>query len=252
MRFQDKVVLITGAGRGIGREIALAFSREGANVVIADIDDASAQAVAREAGLADGRSLALKVDVGDPEQVQRMVDAVEAKFGRLDVMVNNAGIGHARPFLEIELGEWDRVLRTNLTGVFLCAQAAARVMTRQGAGRIINLGSISGQRGGAGRAAYGAAKAGVILLTKVMALELAASGILVNCVSPGPTETDQVRECHDDATRQSYYDRLPLKRYAHPSEIAAAVVFLASSDSSFVNGHILNTDGGFDAAGLMF
>lgn len=123
-------------------------------------------------------------------------------------------------------------------------------MLKHGGGRIVNLGSISGQRGGTGRAAYGSAKAGVMLLTKVMAVELAPMGILVNCISPGPTETDQVRDCHDQFTREAYYERLPLKRYAHPREIAAAVVYLVSADASFVNGHILNADGGFDAAGL--
>jgi NAD(P)-dependent dehydrogenase (short-subunit alcohol dehydrogenase family) len=243
-----KVALITGAGQGIGEAIARLFAKEGASVAIADVVETKARAVA--ASIASG-SLAVQADVGNEDDVNRMVRATVDAFGRVDILVNNAGIGHVKAFVEIPLKEWDQVIRTNLTGTFLCAQAASKVMQGQGAGVIINVGSISGQRGGSGRAAYGAAKAGVILLTKVMSVELAAVGIRVNCISPGPTETDQVRECHDGATREAYQRLLPMKRYAHPSEIAAAALFLASPAASFVSGHILNVDGGFNAAGLM-
>jgi 3-oxoacyl-[acyl-carrier protein] reductase len=154
--------------------------------------------------------------------------------------------------LDLTLAEWERNLRINLTGTFLCAQAAARVMVEQGGGRIINIASISGQRGGVGRAAYGAAKAGVIQLTRVMAVELASRGVGVNAISPGPVDTEQSRGTHTPGTRRAYLDRIPLKRYGEGSEIAAAAVFLASSDASFVAGHVLNVDGGFDAAGLIF
>ena len=133
-----------------------------------------------------------------------MVAAAIARFQRIDILVNNAGIGHAKPVLETTLEEWNRVLAVNLTGQFLCAQAVARVMLRQGRGRIVNVASISGERGGVGRAAYGAAKAGLILLTKVMAVELADMGIAINAISPGPTETEQVRQVHDAATRAAY------------------------------------------------
>jgi 3-oxoacyl-[acyl-carrier protein] reductase len=199
-----------------------------------------------------GDAITVPVDISDPEQVDSMVRQTLAAYGRIDVLVNNAGIGHARPFLDIPLEEWNLVLKVNLTGQFLCAQAVARVMLQQGGGRIVNVASISGQRGGTGRAAYGAAKAGVILLTRVMAVELAAKGIAVNAISPGPTETDQVRQCHNAATRAAYYDRLPMRRYAQPHETAQAALFLASDEASFVSGHILNVDGGFDAAGLIF
>jgi 3-oxoacyl-[acyl-carrier protein] reductase len=251
-RFQGKVAIVTGSGQGIGREIALAMAREGASVAVADWNEAKAREVASEITASGGTAMPLKVDISDADQVEAMVrQAIEA-FGRIDVLVNNAGIGHVKPFLEITLEEWNRVLGINLTGQFLCAQAVARVMLRQGGGRIVNVASISGERGGTGRAAYGAAKAGVILLTKVMAVELAAKGIGVNAISPGPTETEQVRECHDNATRAAYHSVLPIKRYAAPSEIAAAALFLASEEASFVNGHILNVDGGFGAAGLIF
>src|SRR5204863_3494502 len=168
-----------------------------------------------------------------------------ARFQKLDILVNNAGVGLNKPFLTTTLEEWELQLRVNLTGTFLCAQAAACAMLERGGGRIVNVASISGQRGGQGRAAYGAAKAGVILLTKVMAVELAPLGVRVNAVSPGPVDTDQSRETHTASTRRAYFDRIPARRYGERAEIAAAVVFLASHEASFVNGHVLNVDGGF-------
>jgi NAD(P)-dependent dehydrogenase (short-subunit alcohol dehydrogenase family) len=251
-RFKGKVSIITGSGQGIGREIALAMVREGASVVIADWNESRAQEVASEITACGGIAIPVKVDVSDPDQVEAMVRQTLEVFGRIDILVNNAGIGHVKPFLSITLEEWNRVLQINLTGQFLCAQAVARVMLQEGGGRIVNIASISGERGGTGRAAYGAAKAGVILLTKVMAVELAAKGIRVNAISPGPTETEQVRECHDDATRAAYHSVMPIGRYAAPSEIANVALFLASDEASFVSGHILNVDGGFGAAGLIF
>jgi 3-oxoacyl-[acyl-carrier protein] reductase len=226
--------------------------REGASVVIADWNESRAQEVASEITACGGIAIPVKVDVSDPDQVEAMVRQTLEVFGRIDILVNNAGIGHVKPFLSITLEEWNRVLQINLTGQFLCAQAVARVMLQEGGGRIVNIASISGERGGTGRAAYGAAKAGVILLTKVMAVELAAKGIRVNAISPGPTETEQVRECHDDATRAAYHSVMPIGRYAAPSEIANVALFLASDEASFVSGHILNVDGGFGAAGLIF
>jgi NAD(P)-dependent dehydrogenase (short-subunit alcohol dehydrogenase family) len=250
-RLLGKVVIVTGSGRGIGREIALSFAREGANLVVADINPEMARAVAGEIISGGGHALPVAVDVSDSAQVSSLVDRALEISSQIDVLVNNAGIGHVKDFLSITLGEWNQVLKVNLTGVFLCGQAVARIMASQGGGRIVNVASISGERGGTGRAAYGAAKAGVILMTKVMAVELAAAGIAVNAVSPGPTETDQVREFHDDATRKAYYATLPMKRYAQPAEIAQAALFLATEEASYVTGHILNVDGGFGAAGLM-
>ena len=252
MRLKDKVAIITGAAQGIGRQIASRFAAEGARVVIADLNHGQARATAAEIAATGREALALRVDVGDAASVSAMVHAVRAKFGRVDVLVNNAGIGLNKPVLSTTLAEWDANLRVNLTGTFLCGQAVARAMVEQGGGRIVNIASISGQRGGVGRAAYGAAKAGVILLTKVMAVELGPLGVLVNAIAPGPVDTEQSRGTHTPATRQAYHDRIPLKRYGSGDEIAAGVVFLASPESSFVNGAVLNVDGGFDAAGLIF
>lgn len=251
MRFANKVAIVTGSARGIGREVALGLSREGASVVVADVALPAAEACAEAILSAGGRAFAYQVDISDAVQVNGMVAAALGRFDRIDILVNSAGIGHAKPVLETTLEEWNRVLAINLTGQFLCAQAVARVMLRQGGGRIVNVASISGERGGTGRAAYGAAKAGLILLTKVMAVELADKGIAVNAISPGPTETEQVRQVHDAATRAAYCRLLPMKRYAAPREIAEAALFLASEEASFVCGHVLNVDGGFGAAGLI-
>jgi 3-oxoacyl-[acyl-carrier protein] reductase len=250
--FKGTTAIVTGSGQGIGREIALALRRAGAAVVIADWNEDKAAAVAGEIKSSGGRAIAVRTDVSNQAQVEAMVARALDAFGRIDVLVNNAGIGHVEPFLSITLEDWNHVLAVNLTGQFLCAQAVARVMLRQGGGRIVNIASISGERGGTGRAAYGAAKAGVILLTKVMAVELAVKGIAVNAISPGPTETEQVAQCHNAATRAAYHSVLPIRRYAQPAEIASAALFLASPAASFMSGHIMNVDGGFGAAGLMF
>jgi 3-oxoacyl-[acyl-carrier protein] reductase len=252
MRLADKVAIITGSGSGIGREMAERFATEGARVVVADVNAERATAVA--AGLATRGSVAqaVTVDVTNPGQVEALIQDTLRHFGQLDILVNNAGVGLNKPFLTTTLEEWDRVVRVNLTGTFLCAQAAAREMVRQGSGTIINVASISGQRGGQGRAAYGAAKAGVILLTKVMAVELAARGIHVNAIAPGPVDTEQSRHTHTASTRLAYHERIPAGRYGERAEIVAAALFLASEESSFVAGHVLNVDGGFHAAGLMF
>ena len=252
MRLQNKVSIITGSGSGIGREMASVFAAEGAQVVIADIDGESARRGAQEIAAEGFETLAIETDITRPEQVEGMIQRTLDRFGRLDVLVNNAGTGLNKPFLETTLEEWNRLIRVNLTGTFLCGQAAARVMVEQGRGRIVNVASISGQRGAQGRAAYGAAKAGVAQLTRVMAVELGPRGVYVNAISPGPVDTPQSRGTHTQATRQAYLDRLPIGRYGQRKEVAAAALFLASDEAGFVMGHVLNVDGGFKGAGLRF
>ena len=252
MRLSGKHALITGAGRGIGRAIARVFVREGAAVAVADIDANLARDAANELERQGGRAVAIEADVANPASIRAMIESVLSAFGRIDILVNNAGIGGNTPFLETSIEEWERILRVNLTGAFLVAQAAAREMVKAGGGRVINIASLSGQRGGTGRAAYGAAKAGLDLLTRVMAVELAEHGINVNSIAPGPIETEMAKFAHDAATRAAYERLVPMRRYGSPEEIADAALFLASDESRYVHGHTLNVDGGFRAAGLMF
>ncbi len=248
MRLRDQVAIVTGAGRGIGRVIARRLAEEGARVLVADIN---LESVARAAAELPG-AVPVTVDVTEPASVARMIQTALDVFGRLDVLVNNAGVGLNCPFLETTPEQWERTIRVNLTGTFHCAQAAARAMAAHGGGSIVNIASISGERGAQNRSAYGASKAGVIQLTKVMALELAGKGIRVNAVAPGPVVTDMTNVTHTAEIRATYNSRIPMKRYAQPEEVAAAVVFLASAEASFVTGETLNVDGGFVASGLMF
>ncbi len=250
MRLQGKIALVTGGARGIGFAVVRALAAEGAVPVIADINEAGAREALASLGRPDG--LALGVDVAQQASVEAMVQAIVDRYGRLDILVNNAGIGGNTPFLDIKLEEWNRTIGINLTGAFLVAQACAREMAKHRFGKIINIASLSGQRGGHGRAAYGAAKAGLELLTKVMAVELAEHGINVNNIAPGAIETEMAKFAHDAATRAAYTYLIPMTRYGTPEEIADAAVFLSSDESRYVHGHTLNVDGGFRAAGLMF
>jgi NAD(P)-dependent dehydrogenase (short-subunit alcohol dehydrogenase family) len=252
MRLKGKIAIVTGGARGIGFAIVQAFLREGASVVIADIDAAGLKDAARELGADGARVLPVEVNVADPASVEAMIAKAVAYQGRVDILVNNAGVGGNTPFLETSLEEWNRIIGINLTGAFLVAQAAARRMVEGGGGKIVNIVSVSGQRGGNGRAAYGSSKAALELLTKVMAVELATHNINVNAIAPGAIETEMAKFAHDEASRAAYGYLIPMTRYGAPAEIADAAVFLCSDESRYVQGHILNVDGGFLSAGLMF
>jgi len=245
----SKVAIVTGAARGIGRAIAGRMAAGGWRVLLADLDGAAAEQAAAEERKAGGETLAHEVDVKDAEGVAGLVGRAVEVFGRLDVMVSNAGIMDRAPFLEMTEEFWHHVLDTNLTSAFLCGQAAAREMIAQGGGgRIVNVSSNSGIFGGRGRAAYGASKAGIINLTQSMAIELAQHGILVNAVAPGPTKT---KDSMPDEPWPSVKARMPLARWGRPEEVAEVAVFLASDACSFTTGHVWCADGGYTIAGIM-
>ena len=252
MRLKDKVAIVTGGARGIGLAVAKAFAREGAAVVIADVNFDGAKQSADVLASTGSRALPVAVNVADAASVQAMIAAVLKAYGRIDILMNNAGVGGNTPFLETSLEDWNRIVSINLTGAFLVAQAAAREMVRGGGGKIVNIASLSGQRGGNGRAAYGSAKAGLELLTKVMAVELAQHNINVNNIAPGAIETEMAKFAHDAATRAAYNYLIPMTRYGTPEEVADAAVFLCSDEARYVHGHTLNVDGGFREAGLQF
>ena len=253
MRLKGKAAIVTGGARGIGLEITKALSREGAKVAICDVNAEGAKAAASSVTEQEGaRAIGVAVNVADPASVKQMIEAVLKEFGRIDILVNNAGVGGNTPFLDTTLEEWNRIIGINLTGAFLVAQAVSREMAKSGGGKIVNIVSLSGQRGGNGRAAYGSAKAGLELLTKVMAVELAPHNINVNNIAPGAIETEMAQYAHDTETRSAYNYLIPMTRYGTPEEIADAAVFLCSDEARYVHGHTLNVDGGFRAAGLMF
>ena len=249
MRLPGRVAAITGGALGIGRATARLFAAEGAAVALGDVEVGAAETVAKEIVNGGGRAIAVGMDVGDAGQVQAFVDRVVAELGRLDIMFANAGIAHSAPFLEHPEAQWHRVLRVNLTGVFLCCQAAARQMVKQGGGRIITTASINGFRGVENLVGYNAAKAGVIELTKTMAVELARHHIAVNAIAPAQIDTRLTRSLPEEA-RQRRLERIPMGRFGEADEVARAALFLASDDAGYITGHTLAVDGGYLAGGL--
>jgi NAD(P)-dependent dehydrogenase (short-subunit alcohol dehydrogenase family) len=246
---QMKVAVVTGAARGIGLATARKFLAERYRVVLLDIDAAQLETAA--AGLAPAEAvLALACDVSDPAQVQAVMSRAEQAFGRIDALVNNAGIAVFKPLLETSFEEWQRVLAVNLSGPFLCTQACAPIMQKHGGGSVVNITSISGLRASTLRVAYGTSKAALLHLTKQQAAELGNVGIRVNAVAPGPVETAMAKQVHSPAIRADYHDAIPLARYGSEEEIAEAVFFLCSPAASYINGQNLAVDGGFDATGI--
>jgi NAD(P)-dependent dehydrogenase (short-subunit alcohol dehydrogenase family) len=245
----QKVALVTGAARGIGLATAKRFLSEGWRVALLDIEGDLLRAAVTELAMPE-QTLALHCDVSDAQGVAVAIDTVAKRFGRLDALVNNAGVAVFAPLLETSDADWNRILAVNLTGPFLCAKAAAPLMREHGGGAIVNITSISAVRASTLRSAYGTSKAGLAHLTKQLAVELAPLGIRVNAVAPGPVETAMAKAVHTPEIRADYHDAIPLNRYGREEELAEVIFFLGCERSSYVTGQILAVDGGFDAAGI--
>ncbi len=258
----EKVAVITGAARGIGLEIARQFAAQGTRVVLLDIEAALLTQAVQTQGWSKQQALALPCDVSIEAQVNTCVAQAALQFGRIDHLVNNAGVATFKPLLAHTAQEWQRVMDVNLTGPFLCTQACAPHMLRnadssraantasQEKGSIVNIASISGLRASSLRVAYGTSKAALIHLTKQQAVELGNQGIRCNAVAPGPVETAMAKAVHSHEIRRDYHDTIPLARYGTEAEIAGAVLWLCSPQASYINGQCLAVDGGFDASGI--
>ncbi|PIT77228.1 SDR family NAD(P)-dependent oxidoreductase [Limnohabitans sp. G3-2] len=244
-----KVAVVTGGARGIGLAIGQWFLANGHQVVLLDVDTSTLDATQKQLNRPDD-VLCLHTDVSNPEQVQAAADQVMARFGRVDALVNNAGVAVFKPALETTLEEWRHVLSTNLDGAFLCTQAFGAIMVRQRSGAVVNIASISGLRASTLRLAYGTSKAALIHLTKQYAAEWGNYGVRVNAICPGPVETDMAKLVHSAAIRADYYDTIPLGRYGSTEEMANTVGFLCSPQASYINGQSIAVDGGFDASGV--
>ncbi len=250
------LAVVTGGARGIGLAVARRFLADGWRVALVDIDNATLDATDNnlcEQGFGE-RVLAVHADVSQPAQIAQAFADIDRRFGRVDALVNNAGVAVFKPIGQTSFEEWRHVLGTNLDGAFICTQAAVPLMLRnalQGQrGAVVNIASISGLRASTLRVVYGTSKGALIHLTKQQAIEYGNAGVRVNCVAPGPVDTDMAKLVHTVAIRSDYHDVIPLNRYGTTEEIANAVFFLCSPQSSYVNGQILAVDGGFEASGV--
>src|SRR5579875_1043612 len=243
-RLDDKIAIVTGAGRGIGKAVAGKLAAEGAAVVVTDLDEASAKETA--AGLPG--AVSIRADVTDRRSVQAMADRVARQFGRIDVLVNNAGWDKARPFLDSDPADWDRAIAVNLYGVLHACKAVLPIMAARGGGAVVNLGSDAGRVGSSGEAVYSAAKGGVIAFTKSLAREMARHQVRVNCVCPGPTDTPLFASFAGPDLRQALIKAIPFRRLGQPADVANVVAFLASDEASFVTGQTVSVSGGLTMA----
>jgi len=243
MILKDKVALVTGGARGIGRAIALALAREGADIVIGDVNKEEAAKSCLEIESLGRKTLALGMDVTDYANVEDAVNKILDKFGKVDILVNNAGITKDNLLLRMNQADWDAVLNVNLKGTFNCIKAVSRPMIKQRTGRIISIASIIGIIGNPGQANYAASKAGIIALTKTAAKELASRNINVNAIAPGFIQTEMTAKLPEDL-KNKMKEAIPLDRFGSPDDVAAACLFLASGDSSYITGQTIVVDGG--------
>jgi 3-oxoacyl-[acyl-carrier protein] reductase len=243
MRLKDKVALITGGARGIGRAIALLFAKEGAHIVIGDVNLGEAEKTCLDIEACGRKSLALQVDVVDYAKVEETVNKILDKFGKVDILVNNAGITKDQLLLRMSEAEWDAVLNVNLKGTFNCTKAVSKVMIKQRSGKIINIASIIGIIGNSGQANYSASKAGIIALTKTVARELATRNINVNAIAPGFIQTEMTAKLSEDL-KQKMKEAIPLGEFGSPDDVASACLFLASQEANYITGQTIVVDGG--------
>jgi 3-oxoacyl-[acyl-carrier protein] reductase len=247
MKLKDKIALVTGSSRGIGRAVALAYAKEGAKVVVNyTSNEKAAKEVVEAISKMDSQAIAVKADVAKKAETERLVQAGIDQFGRIDILVNNAGFGRPAMMLKMEEEQWDQVIDIHLKGAFLCAQAAGRHMKEQMSGKIINVSSVAGLVGTVGQINYSAAKGGVLSMTKSMARELARYNVCVNVISLGIVATDMSEKIRtDEKLSEIYMNRILLKRFAEPEDISPAFVFFASDESNYITGQLLCVDGGY-------
>ena len=246
MKLKNKVAIVTGSKRGIGKSIALELAKEGAKVVVSDIDLKECQSVCDEIKKIGSDAIAVKCDVSQKKDVDAMIKKSIQKFKKIDILVNNAGVFLTKPFIQMTEKDWDFVLDINLKGLFLCTNAVAKQMIKQKNGKIISIASIAGKVGFVNSSAYCASKAGIINLTRELAMELSPHNINVNAVAPGVIATKMTEDMlKDKNTKEVLLANIPLGRIGQPEEIGKAIVFLASDDSNFITGHTLVVDGGW-------
>jgi NAD(P)-dependent dehydrogenase (short-subunit alcohol dehydrogenase family) len=244
-----RVAVVTGGARGIGLAIGQWFLSNNYQVALLDIDKTTLDKTLVDFG-ANNDVIGIHCDVSKPNEVERAAQEIVKRFGRVDALVNNAGVAVFKPVFETSFEEWRTVLGTNLDGAFICTQTFGPLIVEGGGGAIVNIASISGLRASTLRVAYGTSKAALIQLTKQYAVELGNSNVRVNVIAPGPVETEMAKLVHSVAIRTDYYDTIPLGRYGTPEEMANTVGFLCSDEAAFINGQVLAVDGGFEATGV--